>query len=1065
MANAAVEWHVHCDVPTYRQVDISSDGVAWQACIVSGWLPFTAYLAALGEAVTAYATGTWVFELVVGADDTSRVRIRKTSGTTSLTFRFQSPAMAALLGFEDLTTGPPASSHMGTLAPDGYLDAYGVSWENPRDAADTEVTEFRHGRTFSAPWGSGTIFDIDIAMSWVRATRLVEGPCRRGKVRLADTTFSSGPMNSADTAGHLDGYLLDVRVDAEDRYEADARVRGTLLLPALEDRDTTAEALGDPVLGSVKRGFGWVFWCDIEGLPVILEERTTGLTRENYTVAPRLVIDGSASIGWTVDRRRGIVACRPLAMGIHDPENALGWWTRARADGAPVFTLAADVGPTDTECPVVDDLTGVGAGAGYIGKEYWTWSGTDTEDSFHQLTGITRGLWGPRYSYGTMSILPFRQISQRPVFWPGRVVRLWAALIAPDGAPVGSAFGDQYSLQLYVGDIEKPPAYDRGTFHFRVMSLERRLLRDVGVPYQAMLDGGRGDAAGDVYVWVGRDDEFRLHFTAGSESYDGVWPVLDAASANTRVTLESLAKGVVHTAASTVRSTSEVIWTLAVAEMESLPDGALRVRIHVETNATGSLNLYITRTNKSPAWMTDLHIQIPPSSNGDFDWVLRPQSSPYAFVREPATSAWGTGGLPDAGLAVVEDDPKELIRYKDKTEVHGTLGEVWRLTIVDRGVGGSPRADLSQRGIAVRGALLLQGKPGVLMARLLASSGTAGLRGTHDVWETGYGLDDTYLDIDSFVAFAAPAGNLSIVPEQRFNFEALFGGLLAASWCAVGPVRVGRTLRVGIIRTMPVNGFADVELGDASLMLRDAAQGEEVMPGPSSVLVRAAQGALEQAQPSEFRVAEEALEAAKGSEEWRLDLYGVSPGLFFAVAPVMALSLLSRTAQFAAARLRCTPWHDLLPGLRSGLTITHPSLWDWHTGSMGLEGASRILAAERNLRTLIQTVNVLVDSQASIGCLCPGLRITGKAGSELTLAESATPFFVAGEPGRLLNPGRESEITDMALLSVNGTTVVVDGTPPSWVGPGTVLTYPQQGSGSTRQNTFVHHDDDSVWEF
>lgn len=1065
--NAYIEWWVHCDVPTYRQIEISTDAVTWQACVVSGWLPFRDYLDALAAAINAFAAGTWTVTLIDGGDETSRVRIRRTAGTEDLIFRFESQAMASLLGFSDTLTGAPGSAATGQAAPDGYLDCFAVAWENPRNAADSELVEMRHGRTFNPQWNTGTLYDLDVGLPWGRMDRLEAGPCRRGKVRVGDAVYSSGPMDPDDTAGYLDGYLVDVRPAPDDAYEQDAKLRAVLLLPDAEDRDTTSEELGDVVLGSLKRGFGWVYWADIEGLPVILEEHTTGQSLAGYTTAPRLVIDGSSSIGWQVDRSKGVVACRPLAMGIHDPENALGWWRRPRAGGAPVYTLASDVGATDTEIEVLEDLTSVGAGAGWLGKEYCTWSGVDTTGSPHKLTGVSRGTWGPRYTYRSGSIAQFRQISQRPAFWPGRIVRLWVSLVRPDGTAVGSTFGDDYSLQLYLGEIEKVPAYDRGTFNLRVLSLERRLTKPVGVPYQATLDGRRGDAPGDVYVWVAPGETFGLSFTAsGTPATFAPQPINDPG--NVRLALEIATHNVINTARAFIESgPSDVVNALAVSEFEDLQDGSVRVTVHCETNSLGSLDLWIYRTNDSPGWLTGLNIAQGPSLTHDYSWIVHPQSSPYFFVREPLSQQFGSAGLPTEGLAVVDGDPKEAVRYKGKYEVPGALGELWRLTIVDRGVGGSPRTDLTQKGTAVRGSILLQGKPGKILARLIESSGT-GLRGTYDVLPegAGYGLDDAYVDEASLTNLHSPAGSLSIVPEQRYSVEKLLGGLLAASWRAIGPVRVGRALKIGLLTTVPVEGLTDVSLDDAALLLRNAAEGEETMPGPSSVLIKGAQGALEQSKPNEFRATEQALESAKGAEEWELALWGLTPNMFFAVAPSMGVSLLSLTAQFSAVRLRCTPWRDLLPGLNAAINVTHPSLWDWEGGAMGLEGFGRVMSVERNLRTGAVTSNVLTGGQSRLGSLCPGFRVSGKAGLEITFAEDVSKFFVGGETMRFVNPGRSTEITDLDLASVAGTTVVVTTTPPAWIAAGvTVGTYPQEGSGSARQDAFVHHDDESTWEF
>lgn len=1067
MSNAAVQWWVSCDVPGFRRVEISTDGIAWQACTIpSGWLPFGDYLQALSDRVNAYVSATWIFELVDGADGLSRVRIRRVSGTGNLTFRFESTSMAALLGFSATTLGAATTSWTGDLAPDGHLDCYGMSWQNPAPAEDSELVEMRHGRVFNGPWGSGTIYQVEIVLPWDRMVRLMRGPCRAGKVRITDLQYSAGPMDADDTSGYLDGYLLDVQPDPEDRQEADVRLRGSLLLPELADRDTSDEELGDAVLGSVKRGYGVGYWARLAGIPHILEELTTGLTLAGFTSSPTLVIDQSSSVGWQVDRRRGLVAARPLALGIHDPTNSLGYWRRVDADGAAIYTLAADLAADATEIEVAEDLTGVGPGAGWIGTEYLTWGGVDTGTSPHKLTSVTRGTWGPRYAYRADGLTPFREITTRPAFWAGRTVELWAALLDPYGRAVGSTYGDAYSLQLYLGEIERPPAFSKGTFVFTVIDLVRRLEKPVGLAYQAILDGRRDDSAAGMYVWRAPGEEFVVAWDCNGTS--GSLAEEIPAQENSRVDLENLAGAVLVVLKNRTNDSVNCLLELYAHDFELLPGGAIRCQVACQTNSTGTVDLHLTRKVGSPKWLNDLHIHQGPSSGPtDYEWVLHPEAATYFFIREPMAQAWGVGGLPESGYAVVEgDDAKELLRYADKTEIPGQLGEVFKCRIVERAVGNSARADLTGKGTNVRGSILLDGPPGELMAQVLQSSGT-GLRGAYDVFDTGagYGIDAAYVDTASIVAYASPAGQLSIVPGEKYSLAELFGDLLAASWRALGPVRVGRALKLGLITTIPVEGLSDIAIGDSSLMLRNAAEGEETMAGPTSVLIEGARGALDQSKPNTFRVGERILEAVKGGEEWKLKLWGVSPNLFFAIAPAMGASLLSRTAQFQPVKLRLSPWKDVLPGQNAALDLSHPSLWDWDAGQLGFSGWGRLLGVERSLRTLIPQVLVLCSGQLRMSALCPGFRVTGVIGNEISVSGDPRPWFSVGQNARAFTPGVSAEIDLIVLAGVTSSALVASTTPPGWLAAGGVITYPPEADGDAAQNAFVHLGDGASWEF
>jgi len=1074
MLECSIQSWVNADGPPFGSFDVRVSAGDWTTVSLSGWLPFADdFLPAMGVGIHGTGLASYTVDLVDDAGS-PRVRLLKTAGA-DLAFRWPA-SMAQLLGFSGTETGV-STEITGDMDPDGYCQAWGLLWGDPEPGKATHLTQYRHGRTLAMPWGTGAAYELTAVMPWADYVRLAAGPASAGKVRffgLDGGPPDGSPMDADHPDGYIDGYIIGLPRkepvgDLEETIEASFRV----FVPALADRDTRAQSLGDAVLGPLKRGFDLVYYVVIEGIPKVIAERSLGLTKSGYSTfagaEKGLVIDQSGSVGWSVDRSKGLVNSNSLSFGVLDAGNELGYWAKPTA----AYGLFGTVEPTDTEIRVKDSIDSApDTGALYLGKEYLTYTSKDL--ILNRFLGVTRGVHGPTYRYPAKSIQPYDRVTAVPLLttWAGRFVELWAALVDPYGRAVGSAYDDSYCKMLFLGTVSGYPAYKRGVFSFTAHSIERRLTTKIGGTSHALTDGRSSDLPEHVYLYVPEGASIDVWMLTGFTPADGttVTVTFDGSPgevAGTRQTLKWVAKTILNKLYQDLVVFGGISLSyLQASDFKEVGPGVLKCSVVGHVGTGGGFQMRFTANANTPAWFAGLATF---TAEETVDWYFQLLADNHLMISERGQADLNVDALPDSGYAIIgEGDGAELIHYTAKEALADVGGDIYALAVDERQIGATKIADWTQVGLTVRSTVYLNDTLALALLRLLHSSGIAGLRSAdYDVYSHGwgYGLDERYVHAASFTLFPSDlGGKVKPILGEPISLDELFGGLIAAQWRALGPVRPSGSNRlcVGLIDTRPVQGLSELALTDESLMLNDAGDTNDLLDGPSMVRFELGASALSTGENVLTQRNVPAIDA-KGGAELKFEIHGLTPAAFYAFCPLIGQMILADTMDAFSLQLSGVPWLDYLPGQAVQMDLTHPGLWNTDTGRPGFTGYGRVYGVSRNLVRKTATLTVHTGGTA-YGVLCPGVLVTSVVGNRLTVGTVNQKWFEGDDWVRILTPGLSTEDTVVEITAVGAGYIEVAAVP-AWVVAGeTIITYPNEGAGTVKQNAFVHIDDGNRWE-
>jgi hypothetical protein len=1008
-----------------------------------------------------------------------RLNIEGGSGDPGISLQM-SASLAQLLGFASATTGI-SDSHVADSPPDGYVDIGSQYWHAPEPAKDIQVTRYRHGRTATAPWGSGTSYRIDVRLPRTQYVQLMEGPILTGRTRLQSGVVTAA-LSQTYPGGVIDGYVYDVRAEPMDDREAWYRVTLRILVPKASERTLGLEtdaALEDTTFwGWLRYGYSVAYYARAEGIPTVFTELELGWSDADWSYHAGLVVDGAGRVGYEVDRTKGVGRSASLQWGILDPTNSTGYFGRP----ALRYTLAADLEPATTDLEVGQDISGApSTGKLYLGKECLEYSGVSVGSQLFYDVDVKRGTWGPVYRYRTTSVQTWRTVTDVPLFWHGRFVELWATLVDPYGRPVDGAMDGDHSRQVFLGEIDGNPMWTgaEGRWDFTAHSLERRLTRKIGSEISGVtVARSDGQSLRETLVYVEAKRSFRI-----SAVNPGLAPVQTSDTAfldaNTTYSVGEVVDALCAAAealAATIGFTVK-IWALPDSYNEVEP-GKIVVNLVGSSASPAEITIVVSAVN-GPGWMLGTTVvycdggTLPSPALTIYPQQAADSGHYSLFVRERPAD-YGTEPFPSAGYAIV-DGPEgvELVRYDQKTAIDTLEGgsAVYRLRVTERGVDGTPLVDLTIAGLEVRAGIRLEGTAPDVMLQVLESSGI-GDRGDYDVLDyrgQGYGLGTDYVDESLFQTLSGEiswAGKLRIVLGKEYSFESLFGGLLAAGSLAVAPVRgTDGRLRIGLARTLPVVSAEARRITDHQLLGRRPVTPRRTHDGPAVVKIKAAEATVGNS-PEAQRVFR-SVEAVDGyaGPTWEFEWHGLNPGFFDVLAPHVGKTLIDRLELQMVADFEVGPWQDWQVGDLVSLETSHPGAYDYAAGAMGVDGvAGRVLAVRRAIGTSAPVLSVLLDGAVRYGVLCPGVVVTGVAGSALLLDAGDHVHFQVGDLVLLYTPGDGTEWTTATVAAVVAGQVTLTSAPPAWVtADETTMTFPDEGAGSARQDAYVHVDDGSLW--
>tara|TARA_R100001510_G_scaffold14607_1_gene11929 strand:+ start:13866 stop:16385 length:2520 start_codon:yes stop_codon:yes gene_type:complete len=768
-----------------------------------------------------------------------------------------------------------------------------------------------------------------------------------------------------------------------------------------------------------------------------------------------------------------------------------------------------------TGSKLVDDTTGWTATHGYIGTERVS---VTVIDGTH-LNLTARGLSGSRANVYSVRSPTFSHIANRPIVWRGREVTLWRILIGPDGSIIDSTLCDSssgFQRVIWRGYVDGPPKAVTEGISLRALPLVRRLALPIGHSvgadvYQCMPleDGGIGsmDAFNEALANMPvRVPPGSVLFTWGLAQKDGSQlsgeVVVKESHPDGCYTLAQLAQGMFTTQA-------------------HMGDGIFNKISGAGTgfgvNAIGAF-VFFKQTNVLFAAqpVIELHFQCVDSAlDLDKCFLTVPSHPPYFMIpgvyqwehhqatggggytvadgyqsitiplnlmpipagpfwlplKQTEGNEWNDVALPSSGFGIIEQNDSKLIcEWDQKIDSFDTLDApgvtMVRLNKIDA-VKGSPNvwagADLKY----------ISGKIGSVkdcLLTLMQSSG-AGNRGSFDTLAVGQGcgIDEDQIDEVSLGYPGISDFEITLYAEGKTSVSDLLGGHLALrQLCFVqrltdtDTVQAGASIRGDVVLslvscTAPVIDSSSPTISESEMVL-EAIEAPELaeVPNAISVQVNTLLG------PNDQSIDVQDVPRIQ-SEGPRTQSYK-APGLSMAEALQLCASVIAQGDGQVLFQVQVASWVEVQPGDPVNLTLAHPMIYDYATGTRGPASiAARCLGWSTDLYDGTQTLVLLIAGSAiGVGPLSPSVQILSKPTStSVTVSSDDLKWLSNGATVAIFNPGQEAaatpQIAEHTISTISGTTINFSSALASWVGTTSIITYPAVGSCNERQARFTHN--------
>ncbi len=741
---------------------------------------------------------------------------------------------------------------------------------------------------------------------------------------------------------------------------------------------------------AVRYGWAPLYWIKISGVPVVWAERATGLTLPSgYTEDGALVIDASSAIGVEqIKREDGTAVSLSLSFKLLDTSTVRDW-LRAPSKS---MSLTAEMSATTTAA-TVDDSTGWSNGdAAHLGLERIT---IGTVASGTSLTGITRATVDTlayEHRPGTTAQI----VTDRPRYWRGREVTLYAAAADPSGYAAGSSTSPALlndSRMVWRGYLDTAPTRELDGFAFQASSIDR--ITDRGL--LASITGRVVDTSAKVSISSGYTITMQLR--AYNSSNVDVWtytlPLLPFAS---------LSDGALQTYGQ-IRAAIVSAWADAVSDASAgsdlgdmqwiqYGDGAYRAAVEVVADATikgcdfsidfdGAQWLTFTFDNPSyftagaaiqTGWASKGNPLTPGGPSGEFaiPWVatVRVDDGEPSSIPAPGRIAVEAGGV------------RRVMRYAE-AEVSEADAYLIGLQPEDGTQGYPSLAEMQGADVTI-----LFGDSGDMpdmMLRALMSSGNGERSATYDTLDRGqgYGLDESVIDADSFTQASAPLGTLKgKISSAGESFATLFGGALGLFRAAVvarpDADTANTPIKLSLVDTAPYGADYSTTITDTDL-LSDA--GDPVVsvkraPAPNVLaVVRPMAGDAQ----DRFVFADAPSIDANGRDELEYRVPAVDRAALYEASGPAAVSQLAADQVLQAIQIRVGPWVQAQVGDIVRLELTHPALWTWSTspGAVGYTGQARVVGRTLELASSVVTLTLLADSMVTARSLSPAMLVSG----------------------------------------------------------------------------------------
>ena len=789
------------------------------------------------------------------------------------------------------------------------------------------------------------------------------------------------------------------------------------------------------VYDALKYGWGLVYAVQIEGIPTMFVERETGQSWPGsgplYLMDDEdgsLVIDDSAEVGSEIDRHTGLGVGMSLTFTLLDT-------TKVRAylqQPAQTATLDGDHTAVVTTI-TVDSTTGWdSAGDLWLGLERVRYTGK----SGTTFTGCTRGVNGKPYAHSETSA--GNMATDRPRWWRGRQVTVWAVAIDPAGriptssANAAVAHPNEWGLnarQVWKGHLVAQPWRTLGGWNFEAASIERKLATSL------------------VAKQSGKVEELEQHIQA-APAWRYTWTIeaFNASAAQiykhtiTILPFAGVSDGT-WTAASECRSLIADAWgdavTLASAtgnlgDMNWISQKASESKyfydVQIETigGTTTAANAAVASVN---VWgqidtlqtLAFAEVKTYKSTQGSANSAV-PGGS---FMDDPTQVAakgnldlidyvsgfavrlddGNPGAIPATGILVLSDDA-DVIRYG----VTGTTGQLTYFGDLTALNGQTLKIKSGKDSWAHAASVeVIYHDEGLLYEtalRCIHSSGTTDRDGTYDTLKQGqgYGLETEDVAQATFTGLgkSGPLSSLALsVGHADQSLAGLWGGLLALAKLAIvsRPDNIQETvgydpIRLHVVSTALTGSDYTVTITDADLL---SGQDEPVsVPRPAlppNVITAEVSpwGKIAPGEGEIGRLIKTKTDRLVVTDVPAAEALGVVP--LHATVPAAqrddlleplvywSASHMAMDQTLQAVELRIVPWLEVWPGDVVKLELTHPMLWQWRAfgtataGTEGYQGFGRVLGRRMNLRTYQTTITVMIGGGELSGSLSPSAEV------------------------------------------------------------------------------------------
>jgi len=846
--------------------------------------------------------------------------------------------------------------------------------------------------------------------------------------------------------------------------------------------------------------YGWsvIYYVTIEGIPTVWIESATGLSLPSgYTTeSESLVIDKSAAIGATVDRDSGLGAGLPLSFHLQDTAH-LRTWLQAPDNRA---TLTADLGAADADLTITTaDSTGWPAsGTIYAGLETINYA-SHAGGVFTVSAAANRGIVG--YKYAHDSGPTSARIADKPRWWRGREVKLWARPVDPSGYTPGAALATDAEL-LWRGHIDRGPVREGNLFAFDALAIDRRLARPLGASLTGVIIDT--DARFAVYKKMsislrivgtgGAGFDHDLEFQPFKDDADG--DILSSSEIQQRIA-DGYAQAVIDFGATAALDTlsfvsmNQPLWTPGDGDVVNIWMAAFTFDADADLETIVIFGTIFGQQKIS----VGMHVKGATASAFTIwdNW--------WNFGHNPLVIGIAGFGFSEGGGATVKLDdaaPADVptgggrVRVGDAVYEYAsaetTQGNVYLAGLTAEATDGEQPALVKQRCEIL---LSFSDSPADVVRRILASSGTGERNATYDDLDEmqGYGLDEDMID-DTGIGDELGAGFLGQMElSVTYRGESLrdsVGGLLALSQHAMVARQIrgetNRKVQITVVDTSSAGSDWIEAITDADLITSGGQPVRALDPGarPNIIRVEAVTGG-KTVHIHESRDQQQVLAQGAVKREWTIP----APVAGSIAVPVSrwARSRFAADQVVQLLELQVVPWAigEADVGDMLSIDISHYSVWQWSDGTPGYTGLGRIIGLQRSLGTGAVTVTLLIDGVDSARGLCPSAAVSafaGTAGNPTTIDVNARYFNVMTKALAILNPFRllhyergqtEGVSEGYNISAVTDTAGVCRLTVDSLVGaPSLVvgdshLTWPESANDSTYQDDFMHDADGSVW--